>query len=334
MKTSVFSCLVLSILSLFAGKASAQTSQIATLLHDESITNYYGGTALVEAIGNAVDGDVITLSSGVFTACDLTKPLTIRGAGAAFPEMGTDYVPTVLAGDFSINYQASDEFRLSIEGIQNNEMISFYNAPSLRMTKCRFNKISPNSIEGYDFNDILFLHCEVQKNNWNVKNSQTEGSISFINSVVKDFESNKYDNWTFSFNNCILNGGPSFDNTAAVNSIVNLVGKPGSNYVTNINASCSMNNCLITNCTNYKALNGGNKFKNGALDFFQETGYYELIDEYKSFLGLDGSEIGIHGGSLPFDPLLSLPRISRFKVAPKTTADGKLSVDIEVTGVE
>ena len=58
---------------------------------------------------------------------------------------------------------------------------------------------------------------------------------------------------------------------------------------------------------------------------------YELSDEGKAYVGADGTEIGMLGGNYPYNPVVSIPRITRCEVANKATADGKLSVNIEVT---
>ena len=59
---------------------------------------------------------------------------------------------------------------------------------------------------------------------------------------------------------------------------------------------------------------------------------FELTDAAKQkYKGTDGTEVGMYGGSFPFDPTTSNPRITRCVVAPKSTADGKLSIDIEVS---
>lgn len=97
--------------------------------------------------------------------------------------------------------------------------------------------------------------------------------------------------------------------------------------------SCSVNNCILINCS-YSYSNGSNKFVESAEAVFAEEGYYRLTDEAKTFLGTDGKEVGIYGGTLPFDTTPTNPQITKFNVSPKTTADGKLSVDIEVHGVE
>lgn len=54
----------------------------ATLQSGENVKPYYGENALIEACEAAVDGDIITLSPGVFTTTDLEieKSVTIYGA--------------------------------------------------------------------------------------------------------------------------------------------------------------------------------------------------------------------------------------------------------------
>lgn len=62
---------------------------------------------------------------------------------------------------------------------------------------------------------------------------------------------------------------------------------------------------------------------------------FELTDEAKAqFLGTDGTEVGMHGGVFPYTSTPSYPQITKMNVANKTTADGKLSVDIEVSAAQ
>lgn len=68
---------------------------------------------------------------------------------------------------------------------------------------------------------------------------------------------------------------------------------------------------------------------------YSETETFELTDSAKvKYLGTDGTQVGIYGGTLPFSPQVSMPQIKKFKVAPKSTEDGKLSVEIEVSAAE
>ena len=132
------------------------------------------------------------------------------------------------------------------------------------------------------------------------------------------------------------------------------------------NYSISVRNSLFTNCiiispstvntlhaTNMASycaayISGGeNAFKNvatltnkvlSATDYtgmFKAGTFYELTDAAKSkYTGNDGTEMGIYGGNLPYSWRILSPQITKCNVAAKTTADGKLSVDIEVKAAE
>ena len=109
---------------------------------------------------------------------------------------------------------------------------------------------------------------------------------------------------------------------------------------------------IATNCVavgyseifNNQAASTGNKFlgfnEYGKLfksftGSYSEVEQFELTDEAKTtYLGTDGTEVGMHGGILPYDTTPSYPQITKMNVANKTTADGKLSVEIEVSAAE
>ena len=62
---------------------------------------------------------------------------------------------------------------------------------------------------------------------------------------------------------------------------------------------------------------------------------FKLTDEAAAkYLGNDGTQVGIYGGNLPYDENPTIPQITKCNVASKSTADGKLSVDIEVKAAE
>ena len=93
----------------------AQVPLIATLQHNDTISAFYGSNAFVEAHAAASHGDIITLSSGEFNACDITKAITLHGAGCIYnPE--TNSLPTKIVGNFSLNIP-SDTTSLIMESI-------------------------------------------------------------------------------------------------------------------------------------------------------------------------------------------------------------------------
>ena len=93
----------------------------------------------------------------------------------------------------------------------------------------------------------------------------------------------------------------------------------------------------VTNATNKIVSDYASLFKTytGANLDLLDSENFQLTDAAKTqYLGADGTEVGIYGGNLPFDPTPSNPQITKCNVATKSTADGKLSVDIEVNAAE
>ena len=65
-------------------------------------------------------------------------------------------------------------------------------------------------------------------------------------------------------------------------------------------------------------------------DLFVDGSFYKLTDDAKKYVGSDGKELGIYGGSMPFTSKTSIPQITKCEVAPQSTKEGKLSVNIVV----
>ena len=69
--------------------------------------------------------------------------------------------------------------------------------------------------------------------------------------------------------------------------------------------------------------------------YIKDSDDFTLTDEAAAqYLGTDGTQVGIYGGNLPYNEEISIPQITKCNVASKSTADGKLSVDIEVKAAE
>lgn len=152
------------------------------------------------------------------------------------------------------------------------------------------------------------------------------------------------------YNNCIFLG-----NTKAEKGVIPTTAN-------NIPTTCTATNCLSCFCA-YKAatdtedaiydynifdnmVNSTNKYlENGTpinetitsifktyngTDNFTFHELYELTDEAKTtYIGSDGTQIGIYGG-MGFDLVPSTLQITKCEVSPKATKEGKISVSIEV----
>ena len=108
--------LALLALMMVASKSFAQSSLLATLSHEGEISTFYGANALKDAHEAAAAGDAITLSSGTFVATNITKPITLRGAGMEVDSIN-NIAPTIITGNFEINVTNTDNAKLTIEGI-------------------------------------------------------------------------------------------------------------------------------------------------------------------------------------------------------------------------
>lgn len=307
---------------------------MATLNHEGTISTFYGVNALRQAHAAAVSGDVITLSSGTFLSTDITKAVTIRGAGMDVSK-AYDIVnePTVLAGNFNIKIPAEDTGRLTLEGIFHNENIYFSEGQvkNALFLKSRFKNISkPGSCK---VQDLTVLNCRISES----INLEDGNSAQFLNSVVKTFY---YGNMSFS--HCVIldsyrvsNGGNQYKNCIIIDE------NGGGDYFSS--SSSAYNNLFISdriyllgnvpNNTNLRVPTSDERF--AYLKGYDDSKDYKLTDQNRDVLkATDGGEIGIYGGSLPYSAIPTNPQITKFNVASKTTADGKLSVDIEVKSGE
>lgn len=307
---------------------------MATLNHEGTISTFYGTTALQQAHAAAVSGDVITLSSGTFLSTDITKAVTIRGAGMEVTK-AYDIVsePTVLGGDFSIKIPAEDTGRLTLEGIFHNENINFSEGQvkNALFLKSRFKNIGKSG--SCKVQDLTVLNCRIADNI-----SVGDGnSAQFLNSVVNNFNSGY-----MSFSHCVILDSYYLDRSG--NEYKSCIICKGNRADYSVSSSSSAYNNLfiadntnilqnVPNQTNLRVPTSDERF--AYLRGYNDSKDYKLTDENRDVLkATDGGEIGIYGGTLPYSAIPTNPQITKFNVASKTTADGKLSVDIEVKSGE
>ena len=334
----LFSLMMLFVAAVLTNNVFAQGSLLATLNHEGTISTFYGAQAWKNAHDAAANGDVITLSSGAFVAVDITKAITVRGAGMGIDSTAVSE-PTIITGDFSINIADPGSNRLTLEGIYSNHTIYYTNVVNPLFLKCRLKKVSNNNSTNNLLKDASFIHCRIAER----FNLGTNSSASCVNSVIQSPYS--YNNYTsnFEFINCCLIGDMG---SVYSSSFKNCIISDNDNYHY-ISSSCTAYNCVcltannyfvnITNATNKSLTEYATLFKTypgGPLGLLDSENF-QLTDAAKTqYLGADGTEVGIYGGNLPFDPTPSNPQITKCNVAAKSTADGKLSVDIEVNAAE
>lgn len=323
-----FIVLFVAVMAMFATTAKAQSSLLATLNHEGTISTFYGTNALIQAHAAAADGDVITLSSGTFQSVNITKAVTLRGAGMVL-DAATQTEPTVLANEFSINIPDETTQRLTIEGVYTNQKVNIEKLKNAMFLKDRFNVIYAGYRSGQMATDLTFIHCKIADRY--IAANTTYNSASFQNCIVSGI-----DGYNYIFNNCIigLKGEHYLCYTSEYNNCVIKSPHSNSNSTTMYNNLYSGSRSLdIPNKTNVRVDEDSEVIKN--ILVYSDDNDFKLTEEAKALIkGTDGTEVGVYGGSLPYDPTPTNPQISKFNVAAKTTADGKLSVDIEVKSAE
>ncbi len=311
----------------------AQT-QVATLQHGEEMSAYYGMNALVEAHAAAVEGDIITLSSGTFTRTNIKKAITLHGAGCAYDTLGI--APTIVVGDFYVSVLSSEY--LIIEGVCFDGDITYeYALKYAKFIKCFFNNIKPktqnttyNNTEGRMTEDVHFINCMF--NGTAYIREEAKPCVSFINCIVNGLRNynslfiNIYNSYiknftnnsgNFNLYNCIV--GKSSENLQIIDSYAyNCI-----EIDTVFSSSVQTFNCMTVNSYSevFESFDGS----------ISSNSNFHLNNEVAtSFHGSDGSEVGIYGGAMPYSTRPSYLILNRCNVANKSTIDGKLSVDIEV----
>lgn len=323
-----FIVLFVAVMAMFATTAKAQSSLLATLNHEGTISTFYGTNALQQAHAAAADGDVITLSSGTFQSVNITKAVTLRGAGMVL-DAATQTEPTVLANEFSINISDETTQRLTIEGIYTNQTVTINKLKNAMFLKDRFRYFSfPGSAYG---KDLTFIHCRITESYYGT--SYSNNSAVFQNCIVRAMNGKNY-----IFNNCLFLEAYNIHcgNSEYRNCIILGSDDANSSSTYYNNLYCKYSSGVkfnVTNNTNVEVAKDNEAIKN--LFGNSDDNEYKLTEAAKALIkGTDGTEVGIYGGSLPYDPTPTNPQISKFNVAAKTTADGKLSVDIEVKSAE
>ena len=325
------------LLSVAGMKNALAQNQVATLQHGDDISVFYGQNGYSSACSAAVDGDIITLSSGTFAGSAVSKSITVHGAGCVYDSV-TNVLPTKITGDFAISHNDvlfegiwfTGSIRIPSQSVSFGPSSSYSN---ICFEKCNIAKIYNNSNTAYYTYFLQFNNCLI-----NDCSSRLFHGTSIVNSVVKFSEYTHTDvyNLTSIYNSIILfDNGLAIKNINAFNSIVVTI---SGHAVSN----CTFNNCIGIQTGETSLFDGqivqnvitvndySDVFETFAGTVFYDN-WYQIKEEIAtSFLGNDGTEVGIYGGMLPYTPRPSYMIIKRCNVAPRSTVDGKLSVDIEV----
>lgn len=360
----IFFFLVLMLLLI---KVSAQDVQLVTLQKAERTQVFYGANAFKEAMVEAEHGNTITLSAGSFKAVDITKAVKIYGVGYEVEaKMKTSQVgkgtttqtkdelpkySTRLIGDFvialdSINEQPAKG--LYMEGIYSNNTIRVekYLEDAL-FVKCKFLNVDflvKSEFKAYvESKNCLFSQCRFT--GWLELGTPHDDVVS--NCIIYAVGHTSESATALIQNSVIMTICCGINGIVLKNNIIKEVHSGGNTH----DLGGSRSYPLYPTCSAYHNMAGSvyifqdlstkdenwldekwatTLFGEGGIDKYDDTYMYELTDEAKAtYIGTDGKPIGLYGGTSPFSPILTIPRIVKKDIADETV-DGKLKVNIKV----
>lgn len=315
------------LLSVAGTKNTFAQTQLATLQHGDDLSVFYGTSAFVAAHRAAVGGDIITLSGGTFTPTTITKGITLRGAGCESDTVANT-APTIFSSNITLNVTDTANF-LNVEGILFNCNVRFNTLNNPTFTRCYMNDWGHHS--STFCHNAQFFNCFVK-----YFSSEYCSSTMLINSVVKTYASSYVTSGSCVSYNSIIDINSNLYNFSALSSIIRYVGNSDHSNSTFINCigigSNPFGNSQTSGCHVYDSYEDVFETFTGT---FEYGASFILKDEVAtSILGINGTQVGIYGGMMPYDIRPAYMVLKRCNVGSRTTIDGKLSVDIEVIAEE
>ena len=338
MKKTFYILVVISFLGIMNLKAQ---SPVVTLQHAGTTQVFYGTAAFTSAYTASVSGDTIVLSAGTFTSTTITKQLKIIGSGCY-----TDSVTLGTTLTSNIFFYPGSEYS-SLEGVICNTIYPY--ASNIQIIRCYTNSINFGS-SSYT-NDIItgnIITSGINFNATNVTNAVLNNNIFVGNVSVSNGTGVYFTNNTFITNaNYVFNSmtGCYFKNNAIYSSV------PFNSYPLNSAVGCTFDHNLFSEVSssgaNFKLSNviyNGNTFitnyypvatssvftsTTGSIFNYSFGNNYHILNS--SFLGTDNTEVGMYGGTTPFEyrAIPTNPQIISISVANQTDSNGNLPVNIE-----
>lgn len=281
----------------------AQNELLTAVLHHEGQARCFtGSNAFVLAEAAAVDGDVITLSSGTFLAATITKSISVYGAGFE-NDPTTSRVPTRFPSIFTV--KSADGETLSnvhLEGILFQSDFTLDSpAEGFVMEKCYIGnhlRLSAESTNTILSNCVIRVNIEAPgnkpANNCLIKNCHITGKI------------NAFPNYDVTIDHCIaldLLGHYNFTNCILTYCDRSDIQNPKSPFY--YTSGAKITNCVLRHNENLDLntftdcyiipLENNNIFVDGQSEYYRPEATFEILQP-ETWIGTDGKEIGIRPG--------------------------------------
>ena len=261
---------------------------------------FNGANALVQAYGKAADGDVITLSEGVFNTITITKPITIYGAGFEADSI-TGTAVTTINGTLGLGISGDTLSGVHLEGLNINGLLNIgagaADAPvsNLTVTKVATGQVYPQSSFSLAYFDQCILRGGFDAPTWCT--TVVADNLFMTNCFLSGRIGNMISG-SIKIDHCVFGDFNFFEIPAAV-LVTNTV-----MYYPTMWAYAMPSHVVIRNCicpqtvsgTNVYQVDLGSIFADASDASYSPTRTFEL-QQPTVWLGTDSTEIGIRGGN-------------------------------------
>ena len=305
--------------------AMAQDSRVATLQHGSNIKAYYGPDALTEAHKGAVDGDLITLSAGQFNCPEITKAITIRGEGMEKTVINNyTLMFNIPQGSYPLSFEgltmrSTDYWQSEFNGVSGSETVL--------VSKCR---MTSSNTGGFAYRNCNVVVMQSIYERYMAVYSNT--NLTCVNSII--LEDVRRDNiGKYDLQNCYVGGKLELAYSSVKNCIINTV--------CTLDDTNTTSHCLVKEgCAGFEdswyikttAPEPGPWDDPETVVLWDNlfAGNYQLTEEAaQTYIGTNGTQVGIYGGTYPYDKTPDYPVVKSLDVIGNHK-DGKLNVQINV----
>lgn len=303
----------------------AQENWIATLQHGSDIQAFYGENALSAAHEAAVDGDIITLSAGEFYGLNVTKAITLRGESME---------RTLIKSRITFTIPEKSTHTLVLEGLKMSfgpdwygDCVNIYGSDGTEkviVSKCY---IHVNSRD----RPLSFENCKgtvIQSHIDGSIGAYTGSHVTCLNSILSYLFSEG--SGTFDVENCFLSN--ELCEQVHYSTIKNSIFQNNYGfYEFRTDNTNTFSHCLVAGTIPMPVSDFGWTLTDvwNPWDGIVGENYHLTEEAAATYIGTDGTEIGIYGGMYPYDLTPSYPLVKTLDVIG-SHKNGKLNVKINV----
>lgn len=277
--------------------ASALTINKAMLVHNGNVT-LFDGDKVQDAVNASVDGDVIYLTLGTFKPFNITKKITVRGVGET----------SIIDGNVDISISGSPKLTSPVmEALAVSGTVTVKSqVDDMIIRKCKIADFGISAqvdgavLDRCYITDLLTLSSYIK-------------GMTVVNSKLNIVQANSGATQNTTFVNCNIYGlNCKYFSATVINSILYR------SYNYNTIESTVLLNTLISNSGDKLYVGSSSVNQNGY------SGYYSMSNSCdcspnSSYVGTDGTIIGIYGGETPYTLEPTVPKVT----------DSDLQLDME-----